>query len=84
MHSNVSHTINTIASFAQDDDSEQAVLYTRQDYLYERQQAAVNFASPPPPPPTTTSILLLQPANQEAPCPPPQDFQRYQPAFTVL
>ncbi|GFS57935.1 hypothetical protein TNIN_373931 [Trichonephila inaurata madagascariensis] len=42
MHSNVSHTINAIASFAQDDDLELAVLYTRQNYLYDRQQAAVS------------------------------------------
>ncbi|GFY55553.1 hypothetical protein TNIN_267511 [Trichonephila inaurata madagascariensis] len=42
MHCNVSHTINGIASYVQDDDPELAVLYTRQEYLYERQQAAVS------------------------------------------
>ncbi|GFY44983.1 hypothetical protein TNIN_117481 [Trichonephila inaurata madagascariensis] len=40
--SNVSHTINAIASYVQDDDPELAVLYTRQEYLYERHQAAVS------------------------------------------
>ncbi|GFY61290.1 hypothetical protein TNIN_234971 [Trichonephila inaurata madagascariensis] len=42
MLSNVSHTINPIASYVQDDDPELAVLYSRQEYLYERHQTSVS------------------------------------------
>ncbi|GFY72601.1 hypothetical protein TNIN_486781 [Trichonephila inaurata madagascariensis] len=40
--SNVSHTINAIESCVQEDDPELTHLYTRQEYLYERRQAAVS------------------------------------------
>ncbi|GFY46390.1 hypothetical protein TNIN_457621 [Trichonephila inaurata madagascariensis] len=39
--SNVSHTINAIESCVQEDDPELTHLYSRQEYLYERRQAAV-------------------------------------------
>ncbi|GFY76187.1 hypothetical protein TNIN_81131 [Trichonephila inaurata madagascariensis] len=48
LHSNVSHTINAIAAFSQDDDPELVDLYTRQAYLYERQQLAVSEFSTHP------------------------------------
>ncbi|GFY73669.1 DDE_Tnp_IS1595 domain-containing protein [Trichonephila inaurata madagascariensis] len=40
--SNVSHTINAIESCVHEDDPELTHLYTRQEYLYERRQAAVS------------------------------------------
>ncbi|GFS54496.1 hypothetical protein TNIN_69741 [Trichonephila inaurata madagascariensis] len=46
--SNVSHTINAIESCVQEDDPELTHLYSRQEYLYERRQAAVSeFSSLP-------------------------------------
>ncbi|GFS48701.1 hypothetical protein TNIN_386891 [Trichonephila inaurata madagascariensis] len=40
--SNVSHTLNAIESCVQEDDPELTHLYSRQEYLYERRQAAVS------------------------------------------
>ncbi|GFU37487.1 hypothetical protein TNCV_4274261 [Trichonephila clavipes] len=42
LHNNVSHTIRAIVFYSQDDDPELAGLYILQDYLYEKQQAAVS------------------------------------------
>ncbi|GFS50438.1 hypothetical protein TNIN_185191 [Trichonephila inaurata madagascariensis] len=42
MHSNVSHTIDSIAPYAPDDDSELADLYSRQAYLDQRRLQAVS------------------------------------------
>ncbi|GFY75243.1 hypothetical protein TNIN_344221 [Trichonephila inaurata madagascariensis] len=40
MHSNVSHTIDSIAPYAPDDDPELADLYSRQAYLDQRRLQA--------------------------------------------
>ncbi|GFY40359.1 hypothetical protein TNIN_28551 [Trichonephila inaurata madagascariensis] len=41
--SNVSHTINAIESCVQEKDPELIHLYSRQEYLYERRQAAISY-----------------------------------------
>ncbi|GFS90563.1 hypothetical protein TNCV_4097621 [Trichonephila clavipes] len=45
MLSNVSHTIECIAPITSDDDPDLAALYSRQDYLDERQQQALGELS---------------------------------------
>ncbi|GFW16623.1 hypothetical protein TNCV_2352451 [Trichonephila clavipes] len=67
LHINVSYTIDAIASFSQDDDPELTDLYIRQDYLYERQQAAITTHTRRNP---AIAISQLNQANQVVTQPP--------------